>query len=165
MLRICFNRKNKTLRAAWLLKEVMAMITRNYAVWASMNNIPLEEGFVDDAGAAGDEDMDLDDNIFGEGEDEEFTGFDMNVDEQADDDTPAFFKEQAASAQANAPAVVKTPSRRKKTKTEELVRGKVLKVLESTGLGEKRARQCDENDFLRLLSAVSASRGCKMRRG
>ncbi len=157
MLRICFNRKNKTLRASWLAKEVLAMVTKNYRIWASLNNILLDESPADDANAAAEEDdMDVDNNVgpsqSGDGGDEsdEFEGFDMDVD---GDETPAFFKEAVAESSTGP----KTPSKRKKTKVEELVKGKLEKVLEETELKDKRARQCDENDFLRLLFAVRTS--------
>jgi len=145
-----------------MAKEVLALLTKNYRIFASLNNIPLDESPVeDDNGEAEDDDMDdmdVDNNIApsrrGEGGDEadEWEGFGMDVDD--DDEMPAFFKEMAAEKAAAKSAVPKTPSKRKKTKVEELVRKKILKVLETTKLHDKRARQCDQNDFLRLLFAV-----------
>merc|ERR1711964_632282 len=50
----------------------------------------------------------------------------------------------------------KTKSRKKKTRVAELVKEKIRKVLEEkTDLADKRAGKCDENDFLRLLSAFN----------
>ncbi|KAL2757920.1 hypothetical protein ACRALDRAFT_1047840 [Sodiomyces alcalophilus JCM 7366] len=89
LLRICFNRKNRTMRASWLgTKEVLAMLEKNYRIWAAMNNVPLDDSL--------------------------------------------------------------------KTKVAALVRQKIEKALESTGLTEKRARQCDETDFLKLLHALNS---------
>ena len=64
-----------------------------------------------------------------------------------DEDMPEFFKEANADQAKN----VKTPSRNPKSKVALVVRAKVSKVLLGTDLAEKRARQCDQNDFLRLL--------------
>ncbi|EFX02857.1 dimethyladenosine transferase [Grosmannia clavigera kw1407] len=98
MLRVAFNRKNRTMRASFASKEVLAMLARNYRVYASINGIAL------------------------------------------DDSLP--------------PA--KTPSRRKRTKVDELVRAKVLRVLERLEMADRRSRQCDEGDFLRLLDAMNS---------
>ncbi|EHL03491.1 putative Dimethyladenosine transferase [Glarea lozoyensis 74030] len=82
-------------------------------------------------------------------DDEEFQGF---SDHEADDDTPAFFKELNAK-QTNFP---KTVGKKKKTRVAELIKEKIRKVLEDvTDLADKRAGKCDENDFLRLLSAFN----------
>ncbi|KAL2204203.1 rRNA adenine dimethylase [Sarocladium strictum] len=44
LLRVCFVRKNKTLRASWLgTKEVLAMAERNYRTWCAMNGVPIDE--------------------------------------------------------------------------------------------------------------------------
>lgn len=152
MLRFCFNRKNKTLRASWFTKEVLAIVEKNYRIYCAMNNIPIEEGVVE--GGDEDDDMDIDDNAGGRDADvaDEGWGGIMDVD---DDDTPEFFKEMNKSAAANQPA--KTPSKRKKTKMGEIVREKIRKVLEDiTELADKRASKCDENDFLKLLFAFNS---------
>jgi 18S rRNA (adenine1779-N6/adenine1780-N6)-dimethyltransferase len=147
MLRICFVRKNRTMRASWLgTKEVLAMVERNYRVWCAMNNITLDETVV-----AEEEDMEVDDGAGG-GEEEEWGGI-MDVDDEADD-TPSFFKEEAERiARENGS---KTKSKKKKTRVAELVREKIRKVLEDvTELADKRSGKCDENDFLRLLFAFN----------
>ncbi|KAL2071347.1 hypothetical protein VTL71DRAFT_12582 [Oculimacula yallundae] len=144
MLRICFVRKNRTMRASWLgTKEVLAMVERNYKVWCSANQIPIDETEL-----AEDEDMDVDDV----GEDAEWGGI-MDVDDE-EDDTPAFFKEEAERLSKENGA--KTKSKKRKTRVAELVKEKIRKVLEDvTELADKRAGKCDENDFLRLLSAFN----------
>ena len=49
MLRVCFNRRNKTLRASWLgNKEVLAMVERNYRLWCATNDIPVDDTVADE---------------------------------------------------------------------------------------------------------------------
>lgn len=156
MLRICFNRRNKTLRASWLgTKEVLALVEKNYRVWCSMNNIPLEEGTVEDE----DDDMEIDDKeTSGQGEDEEEWGGIEDGDGAKDitttpDDAPSFFDQLKLAGSA----VPKTKSTKKKTKVAVLVKEKLRKVLEDvTGLADSRASKLDENDFLSLLYALNA---------
>ena len=163
LLRIVFSRKNKTVRASFGTKEVLALVERNYRTWCAMNNVPVDESAVEGAAAEdeGEEDedmgMDVDDGAgagasAGGEEGEEWGGI-MEVDGDEDDDMPAFFKEQAAANKASQAA--KTPSRRKKTKVAELVRSKVQKVLSSTDLADQRAGKLDENAFLKLLYAFN----------
>ena len=79
---------------------------------------------------------------------------DMALDEaDDDDDVPDFFKEEqdkkARKSKGN-------PNRRKKGKVAELVREKVNRVLTTeTELADRRARMCDEGDFLKLLYAFN----------
>src|ERR1700709_1304546 len=85
MLRICFVRKNKTLRASWLgTKEVLAMVERNYRVWCAMNNVA-----VDDTVIGEEEEMEVDEGP-GATEEEEWGGI-MDEDEGGDE-LPSFFK-------------------------------------------------------------------------
>ncbi|KAK3897497.1 S-adenosyl-L-methionine-dependent methyltransferase [Staphylotrichum tortipilum] len=150
LLRIAFNRKNKTLRAAFSVKEVLAMCERNYKVYCTLNNIPIDESIAtDDATAADDVDveMDVDDDNDAKPDDEDAAA----MDEDDDDDMPTFFKEVKDADVAREAA--KTPSRNPKSRVALVVKGKVNKVLGSTDLAEKRARQCDQNDFLKLLLA------------
>jgi len=172
LLRVVFSRKNKTVRASFGTKEVLAMVEKNYRTWCAMNDVPVDDSAAEAGGADdGDDDddevmgMEVDDNGEGGGEDEdedgEWGGI-MDVDGNGDDnnnedDVPVFFKEHAAAAAAAAAAArpAKTPSRRKKTKVAELVRSKVQRVLETTGLADERAGKLDENAFLRLLYAFN----------
>ncbi|KFH47543.1 Dimethyladenosine transferase-like protein [Hapsidospora chrysogenum ATCC 11550] len=144
VLRVCFVRKNKTLRANWLgTKEVLAMVERNYRTWCAMNGVPIDETIVEDGA---DEDMEVDNN----NDDDDDDGG-MEVDDEGDE-APEFFKEIQNSG-VTAP---KTKSRKKKTRVAELVREKIRRVLEDvTELADKRAGKCDENDFLRLLQAFN----------
>lgn len=151
MLRICFVRKNRTMRASWLgTKEVLGLIERNYRVWCALNNVSIDETIV---GEEDDEEMEMDD---GPAEQPEDDGI-MDVDEEpsafADedaDDLPSFFDKLKGNHKGP------TKSKKKKTAVAELVREKIRKVLEDvTELADVRAGKCDENDFLRLLSAFN----------
>ncbi|KAF4511013.1 hypothetical protein G6O67_002852 [Ophiocordyceps sinensis] len=143
LLRVCFVRKNRTLRASWLgTKEVLAMVERNYRTWCAMNGVPVDETLVEDDG---ENDLDME-------EDGAADADNMDVDND-DDEAPDFFKELRSSASAPAP---KTKSKRKKTRVAEVVREKIRKVLEDvTELADKRSGKCDETDFLRLLFAFN----------
>lgn len=155
LLRIAFGRKNRTMRASFLgTKEVLAMLERNYRTYCAMHSIPVDDTLVENDATAATDDVDMDG-----GDGDEWGGI-MDVDDdheaeggddedKEDTDTPEFFKEQAAAAAASRPA--KTPSKRRKTRTAELVRGKILRVLEGADMADKRAAKLEENDFLRLL--------------
>ena len=142
LLRVCFVRKNKTLRASFLgTKEVLSMMERNYRTWCAMNGVAVDDSLVE----GGQDDMEMEEPE-ADAEDGNDGGMDIDGD---DDDTPDFFKQLSS-------AVPKTKSKRKKTKVAELVREKIRKVLEDvTELADKRAGKCDENDFLRLLFAFN----------
>ena len=147
MLRICFVRKNKTLRASWLgTKEVLAMLERNYRVWCAMNNVAIDDTVIRE-----EEEMEVDESP-GTNREAEWGGI-MDVDEETDE-LPSFFKEEADRiSKENG---TKTKSKKKKTSVAELVREKVRKVLEDvTELADQRTAKCDENDFLRLLAAFN----------
>ncbi|KAF7504489.1 hypothetical protein GJ744_002169 [Endocarpon pusillum] len=148
LLRVCFVRKNKTLRASFLgVTSVLDLLESNYRTWCAQNDISLEEGSAE-SGLLETEHVPGPAAEDGE-EEEEWDGI-MDIDD--DDDLPDFFKEQAI-AKANQ---VKGTRRKKRGKVTELVREKVRSVLEDkTGLADKRARMCDEGDFLRLLWALN----------
>jgi 18S rRNA (adenine1779-N6/adenine1780-N6)-dimethyltransferase len=162
MLRVCFNRRNKTLRSSWLgPKEVLSMVERNYRVWCSMNDIPLEEGITEDDDDAEGDEMEVDENVepsAGDEADDEWGGF-MDVEGTAtaasgDDGTTLSFLQALKQASIDMP---KTKSKKKKTKVATMVREKIRKVLEDdTDLADKRAGKLDENDYLRLLAAFNA---------
>lgn len=131
--------------------------TQNYKVYCTLHNIPIDESVVEDAGAddANMGGMDVDMDVDGDDDDEpdnnkdaeeEWGGIDEDND---DDDMPTFFKEMK-DADASKEAA-KTPSKNPKSKIALIVRAKINKALASTGLADKRARQCDQNDFLKLL--------------
>lgn len=147
LLRICFVRKNKTLRGNFLgTTSVLVLLEANYRTYCAQNDIPIEEGPASDALM---EVENMQEDVVPAEED--FDGF-MDVDEEEnEDDLPEFFKEQrskiAQSLASNGPV-----RRKKRGKVFELVREKVRVVLEDkTELADKRARMCDEGDFLKLL--------------
>lgn len=147
LLRICFVRKNKTLRANFLgTTSIMNMLEANYRTWCAQNDIPVEDGPSDDPSSL----MDLENpHAARPDDDDELDGGGMmDVDsDNDDDDLPAFFKQTQQSSNN-----VKSSSRKKRGKVAELVREKVRGVLEDkTQLADKRARMCDEGDFLKLL--------------
>ncbi|KAJ5138912.1 uncharacterized protein N7515_003760 [Penicillium bovifimosum] len=151
LLRIVFVRKNKTLRSSFIgTTSIMELLEANYRTWCAQNDIPVEDG---PAEVANDDAMAMD---MGDEEEQEQAA-DEPADEvmdMDDDDVPDFFK---VETNARLEAALKNGALRKKRgKVTELVREKVRQVLEEdTNLGERRARMCDENDFLKLLWAFN----------
>jgi len=150
MLRICFVRRNKTLRASWGGKEVLGLVERNYRVWCALNDVEVDDTVVE--GGEADE-MDIDRNEeAGDVEEEEEGEWGGIMDEM--DETPSFFKEEIVRKGKENGG--KTKSKRNKTRVAQVVKEKIRTVLEDkTELADKRAGKCDENDFLRLLSAFN----------
>lgn len=151
LLRICFVRKNKILRANFLgTTSIMNALEANYRTWCAQNDIPLEDGPADDSTPMTDVENT---NTFPADDEaeEEWDGF-MDVDGD-DDELPEFFKQQQQQQQQQASSKAsKGAGRKRRGKVTELVREKVRSVLEDkTQLGDKRARMCDEGDFLKLL--------------
>lgn len=155
LLRVCFVRKNRTLRAGFLgTVSVLDMLEQNYRTWCATNDIALEDGPAEISAA--DVLMEVEnpslDTIPAEAEDEwdGFNDVDMEMDDD-EDSIPAFFKDKGSGNQ-----FPKTPSRKTKSKVANLIREKVRKVLEdTTQLADRRARMCDEGDFLKLLWAFN----------
>ncbi|EOD46762.1 putative dimethyladenosine transferase dimethyltransferase protein [Neofusicoccum parvum UCRNP2] len=143
LLRVCFVRKNKTLRSSFFgTSSVMDMLEANYRTFCAQNDIPLDDGPLDPN----------DTTMETEQQEEEWNGIDEDMDIE-EDDVPEFFKEQAAE---KARLKKNATPRKKKGKVSELVREKVRKVLEDeTELAEKRSRMCEEGDFLKLLYAFN----------
>lgn len=144
LLRIAFVRKNKTLRASFIgTPSIMNILESNYRTWCAQNDIPVEDGPIEDADGDA---MDM-------GQEQEVEDADeVMVDE--DDDVPDFFKEETNSRLQQ--ALKSQSTRKKRGKVAELVREKVRQVLEDeTRLADKRARMCDENEFLKLLWAFN----------
>jgi len=143
LLRIAFVRKNRTLRASFLgTAAVLELLASNYRLFCAQNNIPLDDSPLESHESSGETDsMDVD-------ADDEFKGF--SDPDDPDDELPDFFKQMQAEKKKNG------INRKKKGRVSELVREKVQRVLEEeTQLADKRARMCDEGDFLRLLYAFN----------
>lgn len=150
LLRIAFVRKNRTMRASFLgTTAVLDLLEGNYRTWCAQNNVPVDDSPVEDATAAeADVDIKMIDNEDNDDEgnkEDEWGGF-MDVDDAST---------QAQSALPET-AKIKGGKRKRKGKVADLIRAKLRKVLEDkTGLADRRARQCDEGDFLRLLWAMN----------
>lgn len=144
MLRVAFVRKNKTLRAGFLgTSSVLDLLERNYRVYCAQNEIVL-----DDSPLGKDEEMD----DAGDEEDE-WEGI-MDVDDE--DEVPHYFKEEQAKKAQQRHEKLNGTRKKKRGRVAKLVREKVRKVLEDdTELADKRARMCDEGDFLKLLYAFN----------
>jgi 18S rRNA (adenine1779-N6/adenine1780-N6)-dimethyltransferase len=145
LLRICFVRKNRTLRAAFLgTTAVLDLLTTNYRLFCAQNDIS-----VDDSPLSNDE-LALQQDAEAMDVDDEFKGF--SDPDEPDDELPDFFLQMQAEKKKGAHGA----NRKRKGRLSELVREKVRKVLEvDTKLADKRARLCDEGDFLRMLYAFN----------
>lgn len=151
LLRVCFVRKNKTLRSGFLgTTSVMEMLEGNYRTFCATNNIALDDGPVDEGVGKEDDDgmMDVEQDAADADDQDDWDGI-MDVDDDAD--LPDFFKEER-DRKAKPRQEGLSQKRRRRGKVGELVRAKVVRVLEeATELADKRARLCDEGDLLKLL--------------
>ncbi|PGH19066.1 dimethyladenosine transferase [Helicocarpus griseus UAMH5409] len=147
LLRVAFVRKNKTVRSSFLgTTSVLDMLEANYRTWCAQNNVPVEDGPAD-----GPEDEPM--NAMEEDQDEPEDEGDGTMDVDDENDVPEFFADEP---KLNLNTSKENPGRKRKGKVRELVREKVRQVLEDeTGLADKRARMCDEGDFLKLLWAFN----------
>lgn len=152
LLRVCFVRKNRTLRAGFLgTSKIMEGLEGRYRTWCAENGVPVEDEEAskigDGVSPIGDNeimDVDEDEEEAVEEEGDEWGGI-MDVDDE--DGLPNFFT-KAPPSQISGTG----PKRKKRGRVSELVREKVRRVLEEkTSLADKRARLCDEADFLKLL--------------
>ena len=122
---------------------MLELLSSNYRLWCAQNDIEIDDTPMDPSEVTEDneETMDVDD---------EFKGF--SDPDDPDDELPDFFKQLQAESKKRQNGV----NRKKKGRLSELVREKVRKVLEDeTQLADKRARLCDEGDFLKLLYAFN----------
>ncbi|KPI39367.1 Dimethyladenosine transferase [Cyphellophora attinorum] len=166
LLRVCFVRKNKTLRANFLgTTSVISMLESNYRTWCAQNSVTLEDGPSTETNT--DALMEIDNVPATTADNDEWNGFgsdnesvggmpvaamDLDMDDMDEDDLPAFFKEHRDHIEQQKQQHPKTQARKKRSKVNDLVREKIRIVLEDkTTLADKRARMCDEGDFLKLL--------------
>lgn len=196
LLRVCFVRKNKTLRAGFLgTSTVMEMLEANYKTYCAQNNVPLEDGPAEqNAVPVKDAHMEpISNNIVGDhyltpnaltskdaqaetdqdtpmysphepptpNSDTEWNGFNtpsppasptMDIDPP---NLPLFFHDPDQNTFAKTLNAKPGSKRNRKGKIAMLIKEKVNRVLDSTELGDKRARMCDEGDFLKLLWAFN----------
>ena len=141
LLRFCFVRKNKTLRANFLgTTSIISFLEAKYRTWCAQNDVLVEDG----PAASDDIMMEVENPPAPDDAPDDWNGF-MDIDED-EVELPDFFKNK------NLEAAPKTAPRKKRGKVTELVREKVRSVLEDkTKLADKRARMCEEGDFLKLL--------------
>jgi 18S rRNA (adenine1779-N6/adenine1780-N6)-dimethyltransferase len=124
---------------------VLELLGANYRLWCAQNDIPVDDSPVDAS-----EVPDADEEAETMDVDDEFKGF--SDPDEPDDELPDFFKQLQAESKKKQNGV----NRKRKGRLSELVREKVRKVLEDeTQLADKRARLCDEGDFLKLLYAFN----------
>ncbi|KAH7081967.1 S-adenosyl-L-methionine-dependent methyltransferase [Paraphoma chrysanthemicola] len=149
LLRIAFVRKNRTLRASFLgTAAVVELLASNYRLFCAQNDIPLDDSPVDPNAPEQEPDAEVME-VDAQNDDEDFKGF--SDPDDPDDELPDFFKQMQAEAKPK-----NGLNRKRKGRVSELVREKVRKVLEDdTQLADKRARLCDEGDFLKLLYAFN----------
>ncbi|KAL1956596.1 hypothetical protein VTO42DRAFT_7007 [Malbranchea cinnamomea] len=147
LLRVAFVRKNKTLRSSFLgTASVINMLEANYRTWCAQNDIPLEVG-------PHDEPARLDKDVYEDLNDSDDGGYESEWDGTMDVDdkyTLDFFGESVPGELKDS-----KPSYKKNSRVTELVRQKIMQVLEDTNLADKRARMCDQSDFLKLLWAFN----------
>jgi 18S rRNA (adenine1779-N6/adenine1780-N6)-dimethyltransferase len=119
---------------------VVELLASNYRLFCAQNDIPVDDSPVGPEEEV--EAMEVD-------AEEEFAGF--SDPDDPDDELPDFFKQMQAEGKKR-----NGVNRKRKGRVSELVREKVRKVLEDdTQLADKRARLCDEGDFLRMLYAFN----------
>lgn len=159
LLRICFVRKNKTMRASWTGRQVLEMLERNWVTWAAMYPEEVQAGDYDflrsDETAEevtttmDGEQMDEDDNDAGE-----LDEFHEEMDLVFDQPRPAQII-NSKKQQHVGKVVTIGGTQFPRPRIASLIRAKILRVLEQTGLTAQRANKCDETDFLRLLYAFN----------
>ncbi|KAL3481089.1 ribosomal RNA adenine dimethylase-domain-containing protein [Aspergillus californicus] len=157
MLRICFVRKNKTLRAGFMATKIRQLIERNWITWASMNPDKVAQGDVDMLTGKTpfpekfskneeDVDMDMDDEPVGLPEDEDDVDIYMGDSGKADKNAAAF---------QTGPIITVAGQQVPRNMVTGLIKVKIERILENCGLASARGNKCDENDFLRLLHSCN----------
>ncbi|KAL5049084.1 hypothetical protein BDW71DRAFT_176167 [Aspergillus fruticulosus] len=160
MLRICFVRKNKTLRAGFMATKIRQMIERNWITWAAMHPEKVAQGDVD---------LLTGKTPFPEGKfaasNKDDGDVDMDVDDAGpvvnEDDVGDIFMdgveggEKGAAVAQSGPIITVAGQQVPRTLVTRLIQLKIERILDTAGLANHRANKCDENDFLRLLHACN----------
>ncbi|OJJ45886.1 hypothetical protein ASPZODRAFT_68541 [Penicilliopsis zonata CBS 506.65] len=152
MLRICFVRKNKTLRASWMATKVRALIESNWMTWAAMHPEKVLESDIAFLQGQQTDDHDGDHEMKMDTEDqdqEQESDDDIDLD-FFDDGKPAEKTKHSVKAD-NKGSVTIGAHRVPRVMVTKLIIRKIERILETSGLSGARANKCDENDFLRLL--------------
>lgn len=144
----------------------MEMLEANYKTWCAQNNVPVEDGPVEQNGdsvALTEENQ----KMSAMDEDTEWNGFDADEQDEEDKDQlndnmeidneelPTFFQDEDRNVKAKSLNAKPGSKRNRKGKVAMLIKEKVNRILDETELGDKRARMCDEGDFLKLLWAFN----------
>lgn len=166
MLRICFNRKNKTLRSSFFVKQVRELIERNWVTWASMfpDQVKKEDtDFLQGIGGAElpvpDVSMDIDAE---EDENNQTLQLEGDDEDMMQDMQDMIFGSSTASEKTTKTA----PKLSGKTisingisvdrgRLVQLIQVKIQRALDKFGLSDKRSQKCDETAFLQLLHAFN----------
>lgn len=167
MLRICFNRKNKTLRSSFFVKQVRELIERNWVTWASMfpDQVRKEDtDFLQGIGGAELSVPEVSMEIDGE-EDENNQTLQLEGD---DEDMMQDMQDMifGTSSTSNEKATKTAPKLSGKTisingisvdrgRLVQLIQIKIQRALDKFGLSDKRSQKCDETAFLQLLHAFN----------
>ena len=128
LVRLCFLRKNKTLGAIFRQASVLALLEANAATIAALKTTTTP-------------DTAQDASMFDPGEADDATSLDA-MDEDDDSALPG-----------SNPAQL----RGKKHKFSQAFKDRVVAVLDSRGMTERRAAKLGQDDFLALLAAFNAA--------
>lgn len=166
MLRICFNRKNKTLRSSFFVKQVRELIERNWVTYVSMFPEQVKQEDMDYL--QGHAELSLPEPTTMEIDDD---GDDNNKDTQVgnddDDDMMQDMQEMifGTAADENKPKKDAPKLSGKKISVNgvqvdrgrlmKLIQFKIQRALDKFGLSDKRSQKCDETAFLQLLHAFN----------
>lgn len=152
LLRIVFVRRNRTIRASFASKAILLLLEMNYKQFCSMNGRPIDDGSLQSLFPA--PEMEIhDEELAGEDLDEGMDAEDLNEEEEW-----AGFTEVTIRPQQKGVSISQEERHDElvdKRTSAQIVRLIVQKVLQSTGLSDKRASKCDEADFLNLLWAFN----------
>jgi 18S rRNA (adenine1779-N6/adenine1780-N6)-dimethyltransferase len=163
MLRICFNRKNKTLRSSFFVKQVRELIERNWVTWVSMFPDQVKKEDTDFLQGNGDlplpeSTMDVD----GEDNDNIIDNDNDNEDDMMQDMQDLIFGTDASTKpKKDAPRnlagkmISVNGINVDRARLVQLIQVKIQRALDKFGLSEKRSQKCDETAFLQLLHAFN----------
>ncbi|EEA21152.1 dimethyladenosine transferase [Talaromyces marneffei ATCC 18224] len=164
MLRICFNRKNKTLRSSFFVKQVRELIERNWVTWASMFPDQVKKEDMDFLqGIGGAEVLDVSMEVDGEEDDNNQT-----LQLEGDDDDMMQDMQDMIFGTSTSEKTTKKDAPKLSGKTIsingisvdrgrliQLIQIKIQRALDKFGLSDKRSQKCDETTFLQLLHAFN----------
>ncbi|OKL57369.1 Dimethyladenosine transferase [Talaromyces atroroseus] len=169
MLRICFNRKNKTLRSSFFIKQVRELIERNWVTWASMFPEQVKKEDTDFLQGHGDASLPLPESTMEIDDEDDNNLIDNNgADENNEDDTMQDMQDLIFGRSDNQSKLPKKDAPKlsgkmisvnginvDRARLVQLIQVKIQRALDKFGLAEKRSQKCDETAFLQLLHAFN----------